>query len=158
MKITLKQFADRLRNAPSDLQSRTQEIIEPGTDYFIAIQKTRILSGKTHTEDQINYKFPRKDTPSSAAYTRQYVRFKDKRGGQTNHVDLKLDGTFLKSMQALAKNEAFVVTFTDKNKGKVSGILTSYDNLIGISPREISIFNEQIEDTLTDTLQNILLG
>jgi len=158
MNISVKQFEERLRGLEPNLQAATAMVLEPSKDYFVAIQRDRILKGDTHNGDKIRYNKPRKDTPANQAYTRRYVKFKDKRGGQTNHVDLKLDGTFLKSMEALPEGTAFVVTFTDSNKGKVSGVLARYDDIIGITQPEMIKFNELITPTAIDSVQKILLG
>lgn len=155
--MTLNEFRNRVRNLDANVTAKGAEILKPASGYMIAIQKQRILSGKTHTGEDIQYNKPRVNTPSSAAYTRRYVKFKEKRGGQTSHVDLKLDGKFLNSMAAMAENEAFVITFSDGNTGKVQGIFSNYDNLIGITEEETIDLNELIKPNLIDQIQNSLI-
>lgn len=155
--ITLDTFIQRVNNIENSLNNDGQKILQLGEGYVLSIQKKRIAKGKTVSGKKIRTKKKRKDTPPNKPYTRQYARYKAKRGGNVSFVDLQLDGDFLNSLEAMSEGMAFVVQSLDPKQGKVKGLFASYDDIIGISEKEAFGLNEILTSGFIESAQNSLV-
>lgn len=96
----LQKLIKALEQMPKKTVVFADQSIVSNSEELIDLNRKQLATGRDGDERALQYKKRRKgELNSSNSYTRAYDRYKSKRGGQTNFVDLNLSGDYLRSLK-----------------------------------------------------------
>ncbi len=152
---TLDQFISNVRQLQNAFEP--EGVLSAISEDVLQVNRARIVTGKTVSGADIEYRYPRvSPLNSTGSYTRQYSNYKSRAGGQTSFVDLKLDGTWLNSLRAEAKNSTLEVTSED-SPGKTRKLLGAYPDVIGVASADVQILAPRIQEESIPLITDLLL-
>ena len=143
----LDKLIKRLALIDEFVQTEADNIIRK--DRKILIDQNRAQMKETGTDgigDNLEYQRIRK-SPVRGAYTEQYAKYKEKRGGTTAYVDLYLSGKFHKSIELFQLGIGeWKFTSTDE---KYNFLIENYgENILGVNDEFLDRYSDTMEDKL----------
>jgi len=131
----LQNTVNKLKRIRSAGNTITAQIIDTQLKEIADSQRERIDKGVNADGGELEYNKSRSSPlNSSGAYTRQYDRYKKKRGGQTQHVDLKLTGSY--QNQIKAQRQGLTKVEIGSADSKAPFIEGNYNSIYGFTPQQ----------------------
>jgi hypothetical protein len=130
----LDKLEDFILDQTANIIEKNRKILEDANRYQLN------AAGIGSDGNELEY-IGNRSTPVDGPYTKPYSKYKDKKGGQTSHVDLRLSGDFHKSIQ-LGEVEANVWDFTSEDP-KFEWLKNMYgDTILGVTEERLQEFAE----------------
>jgi len=137
MAITLDKFISNLEQLQDQVLVNTPDIINEELPVIEQENRERIAKGKDINGKDIKYSKTRvSPLNGKKTYTKSYSRKKEKLGGNTGIVDLKLKGSYTNQIEAEREGNLIITQSADPNAGKVKGLDAGYPNHIGLPTKQ----------------------
>lgn len=143
----LETLARRIERLPSALREELHRIVERSASLLLDINRSYMEAGQTVDGQSID---PTGYSPAYKKFKQKYGKFK-----QTEHVDLKLTGAFLDSLELERIDTLeYLVIATDEKYA----FLSRYGELLGIRALDLDDFVESVLQPQLDTFINDYLA
>lgn len=134
-------FIQRVQTLNRAVQVEIDQYVSNRAESIVKIVRDRVQQeGKDEDGQDIEYKFQRLSEVGKV-YTKNYERFKRKRGGQINYVDMTLTGEYMSSLR-LVRKRVGVFEVTSPEELHKYMIARYGDNWNGLSLEEQMMFIE----------------
>jgi len=153
MKITglnkLDKLIKRLDNIKDFVLKQSDSVIDKNKKDFIDQNKLQLNAAGIGSDGQLLEYIGQRKSPTGDVYTKGYETYKNKRGGQTGHIDLRLTGVFQRSLLLFHDNPG-VWSFRSEDD-KLEWLTAWYgENILGVTEEFLDQFSE---DKLQPELQ-----
>lgn len=154
---TFLDIAKRLETLQASVNGSLVNFLESETEIVEKMQRERISKGKTTDGENIKYKGRRAGRLNpSGSYTIAYTAFKNRRGGQTKHVDLKVTGEWQDSIEAFVKDKTAIHIDSMEVSGRDDFINDRYKKIFGVDDKQKEVLTKRAEPVILKAIKKHL--
>lgn len=151
--MTLEQLIHNL-----ELLRDTERVLNDAIDSELTaaateLNKKQLLKGETNEGEKIKRK-----GVDYEGYSRSYKRIKAAKGGQVNHIDLKLTGAYQNSFETVNNGNRLKLEVNENDKNKLASIEDNYENIYGLTKDNLTLFSEIAGKKVLQNAVNTILN
>lgn len=155
----LQKLVRLMKTIPKEAEKMADQSIVFNSSVLLGLNRNQLVTkGEDSEGKKLKYLHPR-TSPVGNAYTKSYERFKRKKGGNVNQVDLSLSGSYLRTLK-LDHKRLGVFTINAERKGfdLQKELEWNYGKDIhGVSEVNLQWFsNRYIQPTVDERIQQLI--
>lgn len=152
----LQEVVNKLKRLKSFVSEKMDEVVELNAKGFEDEARRTLAIGENPYGKKLEYQKLRFSPTGSNGYTVAYTKYKDKRGGNTGYVNLKLSGDFWESIR-LTKVEKNNFVFTSEDE-KYPYLNANYGDVLGVKEQILQAFTtKQLEPRINFLVNNYIM-